>query len=182
GDAGGGVDQGLELRVLRSTLDRVHLFARELEVRAQIDEGQHLPPGGLDVGSRRIAERLPAPGVHGSGGGAQRPVEVHELPAGELQLEDAGGLGVDLLPRRGRDGRELPLQVVHSPCPPFRLPMPREPAPPPAASAPPSAAPAPACSRATSEPLVKRYSLRRASIVASRRRYHSSSMEKCSFS
>ena len=127
GDAGGGVDQGLELRVFRAALDRVHLLARELEVGAQLDQRQHLPPGGLDVGDGRGAQRLAAPGIHGGRGGAERAVEVDELPARELQLEDAGGLGVDLLPCRGRDGRELALQVVHSPWPPFRLPIPSEP-------------------------------------------------------
>src|SRR5215510_334103 len=182
GDAGRRVDQRLELRILRAALDGVHLLARKLEVRAQLDEGHNLPPGGLDVGERRLVERLPAPGVHRGGGGAERPLEVHELSASELQLEDTGGFRIDLLPRRRRDGRELSLEVVHRLCPPLRLPMPREPPPSPASSPPPSAPLVFACSRAMSEPVVKRYSLRCASIVASRRRYHSRSMAKCSFS
>src|SRR5215470_2091586 len=181
-DAGRGVDQGLKIWVPRSALDRVHLLARELEVGAQLDEGQRLPPRGFDVGRRRAGERLPASGVHSGGGGTQGPIEVYELPAGELQLENACGLGVDLIPRRGRDGGELALEIVHMPCPPFRLPMPSEPPPPPAAPASPSPPAAPACSMLTKEPLVKRYSFRCASILASRRRYHSSSMAKCSFS
>src|SRR5712691_5766933 len=182
GDAGRGVEQRLELGVLRSALDRVHLLARELEVGAQLDERHGLPPRGLDVRRRRAAERLAAPGVDSGGGGTQGPVEVHELAAGELELEHAGGLGVDFVPRRGRDGGQLALEIVHIPCPPFRLPMPSEPPPPPAAPASPSAPAVPVCSMVTSEPLVKRYSFRCASIFASRRRYHSSSMAKCSFS
>src|SRR5215475_14140354 len=58
--------------------------------------------------------------------------------------------------------------------------MPREPLPSAVGSAAPS--PAVARSRAINEPLVNRYSLRCASIVASRRRYHSRSIAKCSFS
>src|SRR5262249_13457540 len=112
----------------------------------------------------------------------ERPFEVHELPARELQLENASGFGVDLLPRRGRDGRELPSEIVHRLGPPFRLPMPSEPplSPPPSADAPPP--PVAAASGAMSEPLVKRYVLRCVSIFVSRRRYHSSSIAKCSFS
>ena len=75
----------------------------------------------------RAAQRLAASGVHRRRGRAERPVEVHQLAACELQLEDSGGLVVDLLPRRGRDGGELPLQVVHRLWPPLRLPMPSEP-------------------------------------------------------
>src|SRR5215470_16962518 len=175
-------DQGVKLHILGAAFDGVHLLPRELEVRAQFDEGDDLPAGGLDVGERRFAERLPASGVHPSGGGAKRPLEVHELPASELQLEDAGGFRVDLLPRGRREGRELSLEVVHRLCPPLRLPMPREPPPSPAPSPPPSPPPVLACSRAMSEPVVKRYSLRCASILASRRRYHSRTMAKCSFS
>src|SRR5262245_2238071 len=151
-------------------------------MRAELHEGQGLPASGLHVLRGPIAERLPATRVDRSGGRPQGPVEIDQLSSRELQLEHAGGLGVDLLPRRARDGRELSSQVVHRPCPPLRLPMPREPAllvAESAASAPPAA---PACSRAISEPVVNRYSLRCASIVASRRRYHSRSIAKCSFS
>src|SRR5262245_57226537 len=181
GDAACGVDQGLELRILGAALDRVHLLARELEVRAQLDEGQCLPARGLDVGDGRLAQRLAATGVHGGGGGAERSLEVHELPAGQLQLEHAGGFRVDVLPRRRRDGRELALEIVHSPCPPFRLPMQCDP---PSRSAPPPPSPPPvlACSRAMREPVEKMYSFRCASMVVSRRRYHSRSMAKCYFS
>src|SRR5262245_146425 len=182
GDASGRVDQGLQLRVLGSALDSVHLLARQLEVRAQLDQRQCLAAGSLDVGDGRAAERLAAPGVDRGRGGAERAVEVHQLSAGELELEDPRGLGVDLLPRLARDGGQLALEVVHSPWPPFRLPMPSEPPPLPPASARSPLPPVLACSCAISEPLVKRYSLRWASMVASRRRYHSSSMAKCSFS
>ena len=131
GHARGGIDQRLKVRILRAALDGVHLLAGQLEVCAELDEGQRLAAGRLDVGDGPRVERLAAPRIHRGRGRAERAVEIDQLPAGELQLEDAGGLGVDLLPRLGRQRRELALQVVHSPsCPPFRLPMPSEPPPP----------------------------------------------------
>src|SRR5262245_20451644 len=180
GDPAGRVDERLELRIFGSALDGVDLLTRELEIRAQLDEGHGLPARGLDALGRRAAERLAASGVDGAGRRPQRSFEVDELPPGELQLQDAGGLGVDLFPRGARDWRKLSLQIVHSPWPPFRLPMPSEPLPSALDWAAPSAAMA--FSRAINEPLVNRYSLRCASIVASRRRYHSRSIAKCSFS
>src|SRR6185312_7362973 len=184
GDAGGRVDQRLQLGILRAPLDGVHLLPRQIEVGPQLDEGQDLPARRLHVGHRALVEPLATSGVHRRAGGPERPHEVDELAASQLQLEDPGGFLVDLLPRGGGDGGELTLEIVHSPFPPFRLPIPSEPeldgadGPPPPASPPPVAA----CSLAMIEPLLNRYSRRWASILASRRRYHSRSIAKCSFS
>ena len=57
GDLRGGVDQGLELGIFRALLDRIQLVARQLEVRAQLDQGQLLAPGRLDSGRRRRINR-----------------------------------------------------------------------------------------------------------------------------
>src|SRR5581483_6850701 len=183
GDAGGRVDQGLELRVLGAALHCVHLLPGQIEVGPQLDERQHLAARGLHVGNRALGELLAPAGVHGSARGPERALEVDELAAGQLQLEDAGGLRVDLLPGRVGDGGQLSLEIVHSPWPPFRLPIPREPAPPDAEGCDaPASPPVAACSFPTMEPVLKRYSLRWASMVGSRRRYHSSTIAKCSFS
>src|SRR5262249_61336117 len=86
GDAGRRVDQGLKLRILGAAFDGVHLLPRELEVRAQLDEGDDLPSGGLDVCEARFAEALPASGVQRSGGGGRPARGGPRLPARRAQL------------------------------------------------------------------------------------------------
>src|SRR5262245_49463687 len=75
GNPGGGIDQRLEVGILRSSLDAVQFLAGQLEVRAQLYERQHLTTRGLDLGSGGASERIPASRVHGSCGGAERPLE-----------------------------------------------------------------------------------------------------------
>jgi len=115
GDSSRRIDERLQLGVFRSTLDRVHLFAQELEIRPQLDEGQRLPPGrpmsaigALPSGSRAQCSRR-------RGGPAAR--RIHELSAASFSLRTrvaSASIDFHAAVEMGR----APLQIVHSPGPP----------------------------------------------------------------
>ena len=131
-----------------------------------------------------FSDRQQAPGVDGAEVGAVRAVEVDQLAAGQLQLEDARRLLVDLASRprwrsaRARDRRLFTGCSLPSGCR-CRASRARRPLLAPPSSAPPFSA----CS--CGDDRAAREQTRLCSSpdnFASRRRYHSSSITKCSFS
>ena len=87
------------------------------------------------------------------------PVKSTSRRAARKFVEGALGLGLDLGPRRVRDGREVAEKMVHERCS-FRLPIPSDPSGAPASGGVEASAPSPcsaAASSATIGASVKRY-------------------------
>src|SRR5690606_41008471 len=75
---------------------------------------------------RRRADTVQMAGADRRGGRTARPADIDNPPAGDVPLEGAAGLQLDLGPRDVGDRGKLAVQVVHHGIP-FRLPMPSEP-------------------------------------------------------
>ena len=126
GDLRGGVLDRLPVGVLRPALHVVDLLAVQGERGAQFHQrrGQALP-GEHPVG-RRVDVAHPA-GAHRGQPVARRALHVHHPPPGEVALERAGGLLLDLRPRPPRRPVRARGAGYPSPGAPFRLPILREP-------------------------------------------------------
>ncbi len=98
--------------------------------RAQLDEGQDLAAGHLDVAEGSDwSTGVDPPEVDGRELPAQRAGEVDQPPGGQVVLERAAGLVVDLRPGPVGDRGQLAHQMVHGNVllSLRRLPMPRLP-------------------------------------------------------
>src|SRR5262249_40838615 len=77
-----------------------------------------------------VSRRLETPQMAGPDGGlldAARSFHVDDAPAGEIALEGARRLFLDLGPRGVRYRRKLAMQVIHQAGSPLRDPIPSEP-------------------------------------------------------
>jgi hypothetical protein len=89
GDAGRGVDERIEVRILAAALDRVELGTRQLEARALGERLDDAEPG-LDAGDRRGLQC----GEPAGGGPWPGPFgPATDQPGRQFQFEDARPLG-----------------------------------------------------------------------------------------
>ena len=77
--------------------------------------------------STRRRDTLQMPSADGGEGDAARPVQVDDPTGGEIALQGARRLLLDLGPRRVGDRGQLAVQIVHDRGFPFSEPMPSEP-------------------------------------------------------
>ena len=107
-----GVLRRLPVQVVRATLHVIDLLAIEIERRAQFDERLDLALPRQDIVSRR----LDIPQVTGADRrqrDAAGALHVDDAPPGEIALQGARGLLLDLRPRGVGDRGKLPVKVIH---------------------------------------------------------------------
>ncbi len=117
--------QRIPVGVLASPLHAVDLGPRQRERHAQLDDG----PRAEDVGLHAVVRRLDLVQPAEADGGevvAVRAGHVDDAAPGDVALERALGLLLDVRPRGVRDGGQAAMQVVHEVLLP-RSPMPSEP-------------------------------------------------------
>ena len=115
GDLARGVLHRLPVRILGAALDVVDRLAIELERHAQLDQRFHLALPRDDA----VPRRLDVPQVAGADGGQPGParcLHVHHAPPGQVALERARRLFLDLRPGRIGNGGKLAMQVIHVGC------------------------------------------------------------------
>ena len=107
-----GVLQGLPVRVVRAALHVIDLLAIEIERNAQFDERLHLTLSRDDIVSRRL-EVAQVAGSDRREGGAGRSLHVDNATPGEIALQGARRLLLDLRPGLFRDRGKLPVKIIH---------------------------------------------------------------------
>ena len=115
GDLARRVLRRLPVRVVGAALHVVDCLAIELERDAQLDQRFHLALPRDDA----VPRRLDAPQVAGADGGQPGPprrLHVDHAPSGQVALERARRLFLDLRPGRIGNGSELAMQVIHVGC------------------------------------------------------------------
>src|SRR5271155_1754676 len=98
-DGFGGVLCRLPVRVVGAALDIVGHLAVQLERHAQLDQRLDLALASEDAVPRRC-DVLQMPCAHGRKGGAARAVQIDDAASGEVALQGARRLLLDLRPRR----------------------------------------------------------------------------------
>src|SRR5204862_7118674 len=101
GDPTGGVLDRLPIRIAGAALDVGDRLAVELEGHAQLDQRLYLALPGDDA-LRRRRDVAQMAGADGGKGLAARPLQIDHAPPGEIALQRARGLLLDLRPRRAR--------------------------------------------------------------------------------
>ena len=108
-----GILHRLPVGVVRAALHVVDLLAIQFERDAQFDQrlddalaGQDTFGGRLDLAQMAGADR--------GQGGALRPFDVDHAPRGEIALEGARRLLLDLGPCRIGDRGQFTMQVIHA--------------------------------------------------------------------
>ena len=104
--------RGLPVRVVRAALHVVDLLAIEIERGAQFDQRFHLTLSRKDIFSWCLDVTQVA-GADGRERNAAWSLHVHNAPAGEVALEGARRLLLDLRPRGIGDRSELAMKVIH---------------------------------------------------------------------
>src|SRR5262249_22308117 len=103
---------GLPVGIIRAALHVIDLLAIELERYAQLDERFHLALPREDAVAWRL-DRAQVAGSDGRKGDTPWSLDVDDAPRGEVALERARRLLLDLTPRPVGDRGELAVQVIH---------------------------------------------------------------------
>src|SRR5215831_1424966 len=116
----------LPVRVVGAAFDVVDHLAVELERNAQLDQSlDPALPRKNAIARRRDTQQMP--GADRGQGGAAWAVQIDDAASGEVTLQSARSLLLDLRPRRVGDWGKLAVEVVHDRGVPLSEPMPSEP-------------------------------------------------------
>src|SRR5207244_1676487 len=103
----------LPVRIVGAALDVVDRLAVELEGHAQLDQRLDLALPGDDA-LRWGRDVVQVAGADGGESLAARPLHIDHAPPGEIALERARSLLLDLRPCRAGNRGELAMQVIHA--------------------------------------------------------------------